>query len=164
MRFEIQLILWVTALALAAASLFIGRHGETNLSSFSSASIEPEQYEQITIADGQAVDGRDVTPSILPNIDPSTRGIFPNAVSLIAQDLPQTTSEPLPTVAGIFSVSGRNAAMVVEGGAVQARLVEVGDPVGGFIVKAISAGEVVLERIADGKQESVLLRGSGELP
>lgn len=54
--------------------------------------------------------------------------------------------------------------MVVEGGAVQARLVEVGDPVGGFIVKAISAGEVVLERIADGKQESVLLRGSGELP
>lgn len=163
MRLEIHLILWVTAVALVTASLFIGWRGETELNSLARASIGLEQDETNPIHDQQAtVEGRGT--AALPSINPSARSIFPSVMPMVGYEQPILSVNALPVVVGIFSTAGRMAALIVESGGLQPKLFEEGDALGNFVIRHISMDGVVLENTADGTQESILLRGAGELP
>lgn len=163
MRFEVHLILWVTAALIAAATLFIGRPNETDLSSLLTASPELEQNQTPSQVDVQvtAAGGR---PAVLPEVDASLRSIFP--VEAPVADFAQSVDvvDVPPALLGIFSTSGRLVAMLIESGVQEPVLVEEGGAIGRFVVRRISADGIVLEHTADGRQESILLRGAGELP
>lgn len=163
MRFEIHLFLWVTAFAVAGAGLFVGMQGESQLGSKDTAEnrnfgdIERFASEQDTLPEIGI-------SSVLPEINTSSRSIFPAAGPSIILDVVSLEADILPSLVGIFSSEGPMTAVMsgAPGGAY--KLVREGSVIGNFAITDISAQAVVVKNASDGTLSTILLRGAGELP
>jgi type II secretory pathway component PulC len=162
MRFEVHLILWVTAAAAIGASLFVGSHGDSELSSSARAAISLEQSPPAPTTADPTNDSEQ--REVFPDINTSARSLFTVSTETMPEVILPGGQEMLPVLIGVFASMGRLTAMVIENGGTQTTLVQEGALVGGFVVQEISMDGIVLENSADGAQSSILLRGAGELP
>jgi hypothetical protein len=162
MRFEIQLILWVTAVLLASATIFVGANDQSKLAlpQVGGTSLTSEAPQGTTEGEISAI--AILQDAAIPEIDTSCRALFPQASPQEQAQVLPNVDDVLPRLSGIYSLSGEKYAVVFDG--TRYLTLQSGGEVGDYVVVRIAFGEVDVQRKSDGVLTTILLRGAGELP
>ena len=162
MRFELRLILWVTAASVAAAAVFVGTADTGPLSlptQNNTIGAKTDSHPEF-IGSYRAETG--VLNKTLPETSKLYRNLFPVEPAPLVAIAEPGLEEELPGLTGIFSSSGVLSAILrIDGGYA---LVQPGAEIGAFLVVEITPDAVVLRRQEDEEAKTILLRGAGELP
>ena len=165
MRFELLLILWVTAAALSAATIVDGfrRPGELPLTD----QLRSDESNYPTLGTNRSDDPRQRSFQILKSTEApnrADRSLFPAqapAIPVVVYDAPPP--QGLPVLKGVVSVDREAAAIFSMADGTTYSVSKVGDSVGPYTLLHMAGEEVTLQP-PSGEAIVIRLRGTGEAP
>lgn len=167
MRYELRLILWVTAIGLLMASVWRGFWRDADLSSQDLVVGVTNIYQEDSHTLERPDRGKKLWVGTLPKVDLGQRSMFkvdaPPPPEIVTGSTDARPVE-LPILKGIVDQAGRRAAVFSEpAGSFPYAVTSVGEQFGGYTLVEIE-GERVVARSAEGDAVIFKLRGAGELP
>lgn len=167
MRYELRLILWVTAIALLTISVWRGFWPDAELSSKDITAAVTNIYLENSSSSEASDQSKKLWVGTLPEIDPGQRTMFAVDVARppeIVTSSVDTLPVELPVLKGIVDRSGRRAAVfAMPAGPSPYVVATVGEQFAGYTLVEIEREQVVT-RSAGGDAVIFKLRGIGELP
>lgn len=167
MRFELHLILWVTAAVSLSAVLFHGTVGVAEISMSGATSVGHQRSLQVEAVEQGAIKTTEMFPRPLPDVSQHTRRLF----NIVAELQPVETAAPtvsvepgLPMLKGVVSgVDGLRAVFAMDATSADYIVAGPGDSVAGYRIEDVAADRVSAVS-AGGDDVTFNLRGAGEHP